>query len=231
MNYTEIRKLSLKCFVGFLVLTALIAIISVLSGDSGMLQVKIMATSATISTASICLMSCAAFIEKKKLAKLGLLGIFLSISAAILLIIGIWTETGSKEYWKTTISFVVFAIAFAHTFLLLLPRLDNKQKWVQSASTVSIGILALMTVAAAWGDIDDEGYYRVLAVAAIIVGFETLVIPILMKLRKENSQETKLLILESIGNEIYKDSAGTLYNVKKINTGQEAPADADKQCR
>ena len=35
MNYTEIRKLSLKVLLGFLGLTALIAIIFVLSGDFG----------------------------------------------------------------------------------------------------------------------------------------------------------------------------------------------------
>ena len=128
MDYTEIRKLSLRVFIGFLVLTALIAIISVLSGEFGELQLKTLATSATISAASILLMACVAFIEKKKLAGIGLCGIFLSFSAAILLSVGIWPEIESEGYWKTTITFGVFAIAFAHAFLLVLPQLDDKQK-------------------------------------------------------------------------------------------------------
>jgi VIT1/CCC1 family predicted Fe2+/Mn2+ transporter len=93
-----------------------------------------------------------------------------------------WPEIDSEEYWKTTITFFVFAIAFAHVFLLVLPQLDNKQKWVQLASSISIGILALLIVVAVWGEIDAEDYYRLLAVVAIIVGLETLVVPILMKL-------------------------------------------------
>jgi len=100
MNYSEIRKLSLKVFIGFLGLTALIAIISVLSGDFGKLQWKILATCFTISAASICSMSCAVFIEKKGLAGLGLAGIFLCISSASLVIVGIWPEIESEEYWN-----------------------------------------------------------------------------------------------------------------------------------
>ena len=58
MNFTEIKKVLLKLFVGFLILTAIIAIISVLSGEFGELQGKILATTLTISMASICSMSC-----------------------------------------------------------------------------------------------------------------------------------------------------------------------------
>ena len=69
MDYSEIRKLALKIFIGFLGLTAVIAIISVLAGQFGELQWKILGTTFTISAASICSMSCAAFIEKKKILK------------------------------------------------------------------------------------------------------------------------------------------------------------------
>ena len=53
MNYTAIRKLSLKIFLGFLGFTALVAIVSLLSGEFGHLQVKVLATSVAISAASI----------------------------------------------------------------------------------------------------------------------------------------------------------------------------------
>ncbi len=221
MDYTEIRKLSLRIFLGFLGLTALIAIISVLRGKFGELQFKILATTFAISAASICSMSCAAFIEKRKLLELGLAGIALSVVAAILVIVGIWAEIDSDEYWKTTITVIVSAVAFAHSFLLVLPELDDKQKWVQPASAVSIGVLALQIIAAVWGEIDYEGYYRILAVVAIIVGLETLAIPILMKLRKGNIQKKEKLVLEKIENDIYSDSAGNKYQLRKMNTEQD----------
>jgi len=231
MDFTGIRKLSLKVFIGFLALTALIAIISVLSGDFSEIQLKILATAFTISAASILSMSCAAFIEKRKLIRLGLSGIFLSAAGAILLIVGIWPEIDSEEYWKTTITLIVSAIAFAHAFLLFLPELDDKQKWVRTVSSVSIGILAVQIVVAVWGEIENEDYYRLLAVVAIIVGLETLVVPTLMKLRRGNGKKREVLILENVEGKMYKDSTGKVYNVKEINTEQSAAADADKPRR
>ena len=216
MNYTEIKKMSLKCFVGFLGLTAVIAIISVLSGEFGELQWKILATTGTISAASICAMSCAAFIEKRKLLKLGLSGIILSIIAAVLVIFGLWPEIDSDAYWKITASVAVFAVEFAHAFLLVLPQLDDRQKWFQLFSAVSIFILACLIVNAVWLEVDDEVYYRILAVAAIVVALETLVTPILMRLRKGNAQQKEKLVLEKIEDGIYMDSTGKKYELREV---------------
>jgi predicted nucleic acid-binding Zn ribbon protein len=225
MFYTEFRKLSLKVFIGFLALTALIAIVSVLTGDMGEIQVKILATTFTISAASICSMSCAAFIEKRKTRRLGLSGILLTLISAILVIIGIWLSLQDDIYWKITGTVVIATVAFAHAFLMLLPKLDEKQKWLQTVSMYSIGILAVQITVAVWGEIENDGYYRFLTVVAIIVGLETLVIPILMKLRGGQGSTKGLLMLENIEGEMYKDSAGKMYSVKEIDKEQIHPAD------
>lgn len=221
MNYTEIRKLSLKIFLGFLGLTALIAIISVLSGEFGELQEDILTTCLTISIASIFLMSCAAFIEKKKLVLLGTSGIILTVSAAVLGIVWIWLEFDSELYLKVTFTCCILAVALALAFLLSLPVLGNRYKWVQPISAVTIGILALQGIAAIWGEIRDERYYRFLAVVAIIVALEILVIPILMKIRKTASQRKEKLVLEKMENDIYTDSEGKKYELREINVEQD----------
>ncbi|MEO1993699.1 MAG: hypothetical protein ABGZ17_00310 [Planctomycetaceae bacterium] len=170
MNYTEVKKLLLQIFICFLALTALIAIASVLTGEFGEIQAKILGTSFTISAASICAMSCAAFVEKNKnLAHLGLSGIALSILAAILVIIGIWAEIHSEIYMKTVATCSVCAIASAHACLLVLPALQRNHAWVQTTSTASIAVLSLQIVVAIWAEIDEENYYRLLAVVAILV--------------------------------------------------------------
>jgi hypothetical protein len=217
MDYTEIRKLSLKVFLGFLGLTALIAIISVLSGQFGKIQFKILATCSTISAASICSMSCAAFIERKRLKALGLSGILLSLLSACLLIVGIWSEMHSEGFWKTSMTLVVGAVSFAHAFLLALPELNNRQKWIQTLSSISIGVLALLIVVALWGEIQEDGYYRLLTVVAIIVGLETLSIPIVMKLQKGTAHKAQKLVLEKLKGDIYQDSTGRKYQLKEID--------------
>ena len=61
----------------------------------------------------------------------------------MLTVIGIWPEFESKTYWKTTATLAVGAVAFAHTFLLALPELDTRHRWVQRIGGVLIGMLAL----------------------------------------------------------------------------------------
>ena len=96
MDYSALRKLALKFFLVFLGLTALVAIVSVLTGSFGELQLKILATSFAISSASILAMSCAAFIERKKRVVLGISGVLLSAMAACLVIAGLWLESESE---------------------------------------------------------------------------------------------------------------------------------------
>jgi hypothetical protein len=220
MDYKEMRRFSLIVFIGFLILTAVIAIISVLSGTFGEVQWKILGTTFTISGASICSMACAAFMEKKKRVPVGTAGIVLCVIAAVLVIAGMWPEIDSDEYWKATSTCGVLALAFAHTFLLALPNLDDRQKWVQTVTFISIAILAILIIAGIW--IQDERweelYFRVLAVVAILVGLETLVIPILMKLRKGQAASSEKLILEKIDGDLYTDSAGKKYRLMEIDT-------------
>jgi hypothetical membrane protein len=210
----------LKLFLGFLGLTGVIAIISVLSGEFGKLQGKILATCFTVSAASICSMACAAFVEKKRHVRLGLAGIFLSIVSAVLVIVGIWPEIEREEYWKSTGTFTVAAIAFAYAFLLLLPELDVKNKWVQRVFSVSVGLLALQIVVAIWSETDAEGYFRVLAVVAIVVGLETLAIPIITKLQKGSEGQREKLVLEKLAGDTYRDSTGRKYQLKEVHSEQ-----------
>jgi len=112
----------------------------------------------------------------------------------------------------------VFAAALAHGFLLVLPNLDPRHKWVQTTGCVSIGVLALQIVFAAWGEVNDEMYYRVLTVAAILVGLQTLVVPILLKVSQGNQGKRDRLVLQSVEDGIFEDSSGRRYRVSEVST-------------
>src|SRR5262245_23504404 len=123
MNYAKIRGLLLKVFIGFLSLTALVAIVSVLGGKFGETQIKVLVTTCSISAASICAMSCAAFVERKKAKAIGGTGILAAGVAALMVIVGAWSEISDEDYWRTTGTFIVISICFAHGCLLGLPNL------------------------------------------------------------------------------------------------------------
>ncbi len=223
MDYTAIRKTLLKMFLVFLGLTALIGIVSVMYGTFGEFQAKILATCATISVASSCAMSCAAFMEKKKRHKdLGIYGIISSVVAAIFLIIGIWLEIKGHGFWKSTFILMTIALAFAYAFVIVLRDLGDRYKWVQQASAVSIGVLAFQIILALWLEIEVEGYYRLVAVVSIIVGLETLSIPILVRLRKGdgeisvNQRDRSKLVLKQVVDSFYRDSEGNGYKVVEM---------------
>ncbi len=218
MNPTEAKRVFLKLFIGFLSLTAAIAILSVLSGDFGEFQLKVLVTTFSISAASICSMSCAAFMEKKKKKELGILGILFAAIATALVVGSLWWEINEAVYWKVTISFIVFAVAFAHAFLLVLPDLDPGHRWTQKASGVCIGVLALQIVSAIWGEIDHEGYFRLIAVVSIVVVLLTLVIPILMKIRKGGADLVRTLVLTENQDGTFCDQSGTVYSVTEVKT-------------
>ncbi len=217
MNATSIRKSLLWVFIGFLTITAVLAIVAVLSGEFGDFQVKTLVTTFSISVASICSMACAAYMERRKNKPLGFSGIGISVAAAAVVIAGIWLEMEEDEYWKTAGSLVVFAIGSAHALLLLIPKLPARYQWTQVASTVSIVILGLQIAAAIWGEIDDEGYYRILAAVSIVVVLFTLLIPILMRMgKKDPVLPSSKLVLEAQDDGTYVDESGTAYRVTEI---------------
>lgn len=217
MNFADIRRLLLVVFIGFLVLTAAVAIVTVLTGDFGTLQLKVLGTTLTISAASIAAMSCAALIERRRLTALGSIGVLLCIAAAGLLIYGIWADPKVEGYWKSTVTAIVLAVGTAHAFLLWLPTLAPRHRWVQIASTVVDGVLVGMFLIEFWMEIFEDGYYRGMIVVAIIAGLFTLVVPILMKLGGgANDVRRPGLQLEHVQADLYRDPSGRTYRVQPI---------------
>lgn len=228
MTTHQARSMLLKTFIGFLILTALTGIVSVLMGDFGELQLKVMATTFSISAASICAMSCAAFIEKRSPVALGWTGLGICFVGEALLLIGMWAEVDGEFFWKSTLTMIVLGLGFAHALLLQLPRLDEGHDWVQPVAGGCIAGLAAMIIAAFWGEVDNEGYYRVMIVVSIIVVLVTLVIPVLMKLAKpmpnvpvapafaKPETDDGELVLTKLDGDYYQDASGAKYRVERV---------------
>ena len=230
MNYTEVRKLLLKVFIGFLSVTALVAIFSVLGRKFDQTQLKVLVTTFSISAGSICAMACAGFIERTGAKSVGIVGILAASAAVALVIIGVWGEINEKEYWRTTVTFIVLSVAVAHACLMHLPRLAASHRWTQTASAILIGLLAIQIILAVWGEIKDEGYYRFMAAVSVMVVLATLIVPICSRLgpqrdedRSEQGQITEgadqfpeQLVLSRLSGNIFADKTGRRYQVATI---------------
>jgi hypothetical protein len=223
MDYGKVKTRLLQVFLAFLGLTALVGIVSVLT-DFGRIQFKILGTCLTVAVASVCSMSCAAFIEQTKRVGPGFAGIALAVSSAALFVAGLWaweTMVGVLEYWKTAWSLGVAASAFAYAFLLVRPVLAARHRWVQRAAGVCVGLLALQVVVVMWAEIQNKRYYQALTIVAILVGLETVAIPILARLRRAGGQEGVRLVLDRLEGDVYTDPSGRKYLLKALDDGEE----------
>ncbi|MCA8973189.1 MAG: hypothetical protein KDC98_00635 [Planctomycetes bacterium] len=219
MDPRALRRTFLWLFIGCLGLTALLAILAVLSGGFGDFQTRILASSASISAASVCAMACAAFRERGRLPRLGTAGIALVGIALALVLACTWVEHPGKALVKTALLFVVHAVSTAHGELLLLPALAPRYRWVQTAAIVAIALLALqLSVLIVW-QADDDVMLRLIGVTSIVVALTTLVVPILWKIGGESHAR---LVLRQVADGAWVDGTGARYEVRRL-AGDEAP--------
>ncbi len=231
MKSTELKRTLLKVFIGFLIATAAMAIISVVMGDLGEFQMKVLVTTLTISAASICAMSGAAFVEGRGQKALGGVGMGLSFVAAALVIGGVWGGANDVDYWRTAMSFTILAVAFAHGFLLCLPRLVSAYHWVFIAVPVCIGVLAIQILSLMWEVADSEFFIRATTVNSILVVLLTLVVPILMRIgRTHRGSEKQRLVLTQQHENVFADPDGALYRVEpQSEWGEEDSSGQSKE--
>lgn len=216
MTIARFKQLCLFSLIGFLSISAIIAVASLLSGDFGSTQIKIILTALTISGASICAMACSAFIEKRGLPWLGGVGVLLAVAAATMTIAGMWAKVGQEDYWKAAVSLMVLSAAFAHGLLLCLPRLPSRFRWIQASLIFFVAVLSLQIIFAICGEIQVTGYYRLMGIVAVLVVLLTLIVPICWKLASTTTPESPRLLLDHVEGDVYCDSRGVRYRVTKL---------------
>ena len=187
----SMTKTALYVMISSVVLSAILGIIAILSGDWGWYEFRILLTTMTISGASICILACVALWERKNTKLLPLLGISLSLVGAMLMIFGIWTEPGDDIFWKLTVSLIVYAIATSHLCLLSLARLSKNYVWaLWLAYLVIYGLASII----AWMVIDENSSteaFQFLGVVSILVGSVSILIPIFQKFSASVSDDTQ----------------------------------------
>ena len=224
---SRVRKGSLYSFIGFLTISALLAITCVLSGEFGDFEIKVLITTSVIAVASICSLCCSAYSNRKENAWPGLGGISVAAVSAAMLIVGVWAEIDSEGYWKATAICSVFAIAFAHSLALLAVELRPTYSWLRIGTGINIFALAALISVMILVEIDDEGVFKLVAVLAILAALETLVIPILGRLAKvAPTQAGDALSLTRREDGTYEDKGGRIYRVSEMpNDSIEATLD------
>lgn len=217
----RLKRGSLYCFVVFLVISALIAIVAVLSGNYDIFELKILLTTSIIAAASICGLCCSAHAQRSGLVWPGAIGAALACVAAVLFIYGAWLEVRSEDFWRVTMILGIYAVATAHTLALLGLRLRPVHDWLRPVAAITIFALATVISAVVWSlfwaDWIADGVWNLIMVLAIVVVLETLVIPVLTRLAGSTAEPVpEKLVLARRGAGLYADAAGQLYKVQPV---------------
>jgi hypothetical protein len=179
-----IKKAFLYSLIASVSLSAVVAIVAILIGTWGWIQVRILLTMVTIAGASICGLACGAFLADRRGRTLPIAGIVLALSGAVLVIGGMWLDVKAESYWKLAASVSVLAVACAHLALLSKARLAEQFRWSLPTAYVVICGVAAIVVALIIAETQDDAMFRLLGVAAILDAAITVLIPIFDRLSK-----------------------------------------------
>ncbi len=112
------KKLALWFLIVSVALSAAFGIITIITGTFGAFEGRVILTTITISAASMCALAAGAFWESRGARTLPGFAVAFAILAAVLIIIGVWGRFSWDEYWKSTATVGVLAIASAQACLI-----------------------------------------------------------------------------------------------------------------
>lgn len=189
------RRAAVIGIIVSLSITAVIGIATLLTGDFGDTQSRILGTTLLIAAFSITSL-CHLAVAGRALRIVGYVGIAVSVVALIAGVVLIWRDWGDygslDVLFKAFAIFSILAVSFAHANLLLLLG-ERKRPVIRIGLFVTVGLIAvvasmLILPILTDGDIpgDNDDYWRVFGVVAILDALGTIVLPVMSRFLRDD---------------------------------------------
>ena len=216
MTLRTARRIAIIAIIVSLSLTALIGIITLLSGDFGEVQGRVLLTTLLLAGFSITVL-CHLAVVGRALRAVGFVGVAVSGVALVIGLLLIWGEASfSDDLWKAFGTFGVLSVSFAHANLLLLlgQRRNTVVRVLLFATVACVGLVALLICLPILteGDIpgdNGDAYWRLLGVVAILDVLGSIVLPVTGRfLRDERRIRLELELTEELDARLTAAAAG-----------------------
>lgn len=191
------KKLALWFLIVSVALSAAFGIITIISGNFGDFEGRVILTTITISAASICALAAGAFWESRSARILPGAAVAFAILTACLIINGIWIRISNNEFWKTTATMGVLTIASAQACLISLARLAPRFTWTRTVALIGMSYLAASIILTIWGEIEADGFFKAMGATAILVAALTTMMPIFHRLSRGDLIDRKAFASEA----------------------------------
>ncbi|THB64350.1 MAG: hypothetical protein D6B26_05040 [Spirochaetaceae bacterium] len=180
----------LKLAAGFLLLTALAAIVCILVGDFGWFEARILISTSSIGLASLCALASSSAMADPRWQGISKASIIIAIAAALLLIIAVWAEIDTEGLIKTISILWVMAVGSAVSLAFSRFVLSPRHQWALYAALINNAIIMLMVTTMILTDFDTGDFlFRLLAVQGIILALSCIFLPILARTRHPSDQQ------------------------------------------
>ncbi len=155
----------------------------IIFGEFGSFEIRVLITAVIFTVMSLVGLANGTNYEKTK-SKIAIVGIVLSVVAAIPWAIITWSESGdSKVFVQVTLTITIIAFGLAYYSLASLVKLTNLFRFVQLGSYFVDTFTCTLLLVFVWFDAsENEVFVRLLAVAAVAFATVTALLPICMKL-------------------------------------------------
>lgn len=182
----EIRKAALWLLIASIVVSGVLAIVALVSGEFGNLQAKVLLSALATAGASICGMACGAAWDRGRWRGLAIGGIAITVATLTINLVAFWVEPEPIETWMRWVGTGwLFAVATAHACLLGLARTDAMLARVRATSLLLGYALAAGVTLPLWNAsfAESDAYFRWLGVIAVLMLMGSLGLPVLGRLR------------------------------------------------
>ncbi len=181
------RKYFLRTMIIALVISAVIGIIIFLVGEFGETEIKLLLTTLAIAGYSLTGLSSSTIHNHTKFKSFSVIGMLVSVLGFLTSIILLWEIIDPDDMWQTVLIFIFLSISIAHISLLLqISPKTNNIKYALIGTIVFISIVALMLIKSTINEFEEnEFYFRLLGVFAILDVLGTITTPILNRMSEK----------------------------------------------
>jgi hypothetical protein len=196
------RRVALSAIAASLIATALLAIGILLFGDFGETEGRILGTTALLAGYALLVLPAGFLFDQSRLSLLAATVVVLSAAGLSLALATVWASDPPDGLGKSATTVTVFALAATQAAALAARRRasDPASVWALFAASCALALaLATMAAVAAWAEIDDSLYFRLLAALAVLDVLLVALQPLLALARPRGRVHRLRLVVEPGG--------------------------------
>jgi len=176
------KRTGLQVLIASVVVSAALAIFSLLRGEFSDTDGKILLTALSIAAASVLTLSNGIVLEQGRSRPVATLAIIVSVVGFGLLVVTIWNSFDIDELIKVAASTIFLGVTLTHWSLVSIARIPARFRLLQVAAFPLSGILATFLIAAVWGRVEGSQTAQIAGVIGILTVAITIILPVLQRL-------------------------------------------------